>query len=560
MSIQLKLKGFANRKDGFFLILVVGLLTVIVALQQLLPSGKPIPFARIDGNLVRISSSNDVTDRYKVSEERELTLRIQGYSAKYPLRSLGVSLDEQPTIEPYIVESRIKRLIPFTVLSQMFRDNRPSYISDRKSLSIVTSAVADQVNVQAKNALIVTDTAVPQIKASENGMIFEPEKATFAIFEAIENNQSEVTLSSKITEPDITTAELEQATSSFTDLLPDELSIKIGALTTSLPKATMYQWLTYRVKDSKPTLEFDSSKVQSYSDDLTKIYAANELPTNTIVNLVDGKETGRISGMSGKSIISSDLMQAITDAIKNNKSEISVSLVDVPSPIKYTRSYTKSSVGLQDLMNQITEGKDISIRFVDINGRGWDVGSRHNTRSRMASTYKMFVVYSVLKRIESGTMSFTEQINGQTMDSCLQTIIIDSNNECSLAIAERIGWTTIANEGKALGATGLDWSQELYGTVSDAAIIPIKLARGEILTEPNRNYMLDLMRRQKFRSGIPAGSPHVVADKVGFINGWLNDAAIVYTPDMTYVLAIYTKGQSWATVAEITRQIEALAL
>lgn len=560
MSLKLKLKGFASRKDGFFILLAVGLMLLIVGLQQLLPSGKPLPFARIDGDLVRISSTGDITERYKVTEERELSIVIQDYSGKYKLRDLGISLDEKPTIEPYIVESRLRRLIPFSTLAQVFRDSRPSYTSSKKSLFIVTSAIADQINKPAKNAELITDTAIPQIKASVDGVLFEPQKATFAIFEAVENSDSEVTLSSKSTTPEVTTAELELATSAFTGLLPEEITIKIGSQSSILPKSTMYRWLSYTVKEGKPEVDFDAEKLKIYAEELTKVFASGELPTATIVNLVDGIETGRISGTSGKSIIPEDLMKAITSAIKNQEANVNAVLVDVPSPIRFTRSYTKSSAGLQDLLNQITEGKEISIRFVDINGRGWDVGSRQTTRSRMASTYKMFVLYSVLKRIEAGTMSFTEQVNGQTMDSCLQTIIIDSNNECAIAIAERIGWTTIANEGKALGATGLDWSEELWGTASDASVIPAKLARGEILTETNRNYMLDLMKRQRFRNGIPAGTPHVVADKVGFIDGWLNDAGIVYAPDQTYVLAIYTSGQSWGTIAEITRQIESLAL
>jgi beta-lactamase class A len=560
MSIKLKLRGFASRKDGFFILLAVAILAVIIGLQQLIPSGKPIPFARIDGDLVRISSTKDITERYKVTEERELSIVIQDYSGKYKLRDLGISLDEQPTIEPYIVESRLHRLIPFSSLAQIFRDNQPSYTSSKKSLFIVTTAIADQINRPAKNAEIVTDTPFPQIKASVDGVLFEPEKATFAIFKAIEDNRSEVTLSSETATPDVTTAELEQATAIFTSSLPEEITIKIGGQASALPKSTMYSWLSYTVQDGKPVVDFDAGKLKSYAEELTRVFASSELPTATIVNLVDGKETGRISGRSGKSIVSEDLMKAISGAIKNKELVINASLVDVPSPVKYTRSYTKSSAGLQDLLNQITDGKEISIRYIDINERGWDVGSRQNARSRMASTYKMFVLYSVLKRIEAGTMSFSEQVNGRTMDSCLQTIIIDSNNECAIAIAERIGWTTIANEGKALGATGLDWSEELWGTVSDAAVIPTKLARGEILTESSRNYMLDLMKRQRFRNGIPAGTPHIVADKVGFIDGWLNDAAIVYAPDQTYVLAIYTSSQSWATIAEITRQIETLAL
>ncbi len=559
MSYTLKVKGFASRKDGFFILIFTGLLLLVVLVQQLLPSNQPVPFARINGNIQHIDSRNDILSSYRVTEERELTLKINDYTATYRLKDLGVALDEQPTIQPYIVESRFKRLIPFSVLAQIYRDNKPAYTSSKNSLYIVTSAIADQVNVQSKNAEINVASGLPTIRASIDGVLFEPQKATFAIFDAIEKNIDQVSLTSKSTEPDITTSELEQATLAFTATIPETLTINIGTQSKSLTQTTMYTWLAYSATDSKPVISFDKEKLSTYAQDLSNQFAASEQPTITTVSLTDGKETGRIPGKAGKSIVANDLATAITSAINDNRQIVETKLVDVPSPIKYARNYTRSSAGLQDLLGQITTGKEISIRYVDINGRGWDVGSREHTKSNMASTYKMFVTYSVLKRIDDGSMKFSDNVNGKTVDACLQTIIIDSNNECAIALAEQIGWIKVQNEGIALGAQDLDWSKELIGSAFDASIIPIKLARGEILTETSRNYMLDLMKRQRFRSGIPSGTPHVVADKVGFIDGWLNDAGIVYAPDMTYVLVVYTKGQSWSTIAEITRQIETLA-
>jgi hypothetical protein len=44
-----------------------------------------------------------------------------------------------------------------------------------------------------------------------------------------------------------------------------------------------------------------------------------------------------------------------------------------------------------------------------------------------------------------------------------------------------------------------------------------------------------------------------VADKVGFMDGLLHDAAIVYGPNGTYVLAVMTDGSSWATIADLDK-------
>jgi beta-lactamase class A len=66
------------------------------------------------------------------------------------------------------------------------------------------------------------------------------------------------------------------------------------------------------------------------------------------------------------------------------------------------------------------------------------------------------------------------------------------------------------------------------------------------------------MKGNVYRKGIPAGVNGTVADKVGFLDALLHDAAIVYGPHGTYVLAIMTDGSSWATIADLAGQIDAL--
>jgi len=72
--------------------------------------------------------------------------------------------------------------------------------------------------------------------------------------------------------------------------------------------------------------------------------------------------------------------------------------------------------------------------------------------------------------------------------------------------------------------------------------------------------LIDAMKRNVYRQGIPKGVSSVVADKVGFMDALLHDAAIVYGPTGPYTLVIMTNGSSWANIAELTRQIEALRI
>lgn len=96
-------------------------------------------------------------------------------------------------------------------------------------------------------------------------------------------------------------------------------------------------------------------------------------------------------------------------------------------------------------------------------------------------------------------------------------------------------------------------------TSADLALLLAQLQTGQILTQQSsRDRLIDDMKRNIYRGGIPAGINSVVADKVGFLDGFLNDAAIVYSPTGTYVLVILTDGSSWPTIADFAGKIEAL--
>lgn len=549
-----------SRGDLVFLLVVGGVLVIISCVQQMFPSRSLVPFALVDGRFKRISSPSTVIAPYKAREDKKITLEIADKSFDYRTGDLGVKLNEAETLNAYRVESRLKRLIPFSMLAQMFRNQTPVYTSSQKGLNIVTSSIADGINTNPINASIHTDQTSVTILPSQIGRKFEPKIATIAIFDAITSQKDKVTLDSKELLPDITTSELEQAVTSFTESLPAVITLNINKQTRTVDKQTMISWITYTPKDGAPIVTFDDTKVQSFADNIANSLSNANPPTTTIVSLTDGKETGRIPGEPGKSIDGPALKNQIISAISSKQSAVTATLIDVPSPIKYTRAYTRSSAGLQELVDQVTAGKSIAIRYIDTNERGWDVGSNAHHKLTMASTYKLFVGYAVLKRVDEGSIKLADPVGGSTFDGCMRKMIINSDNQCAIAMGERVGWNNIVADGKALGASDLDWTDDAHGSVSDCAVLLGKLARNEVLTEQSRNYYLELMRTQVYRQGIPAGTSYTVADKVGFLGPQLNDAAIVYAPDLTHVIVIYTSGESWATIAEITRQIESLAL
>ena len=64
------------------------------------------------------------------------------------------------------------------------------------------------------------------------------------------------------------------------------------------------------------------------------------------------------------------------------------------------------------------------------------------------------------------------------------------------------------------------------------------------------------MGDQVYRQGVHAGSDFTVADKVGFLDDLLHDAAIVTANESDYLIVILTDGSSWSAMSELTSLVE----
>lgn len=80
------------------------------------------------------------------------------------------------------------------------------------------------------------------------------------------------------------------------------------------------------------------------------------------------------------------------------------------------------------------------------------------------------------------------------------------------------------------------------------------IEHGEGLSDAAREGLIDIMKRQKYNSRIPEQLPFgtVVAHKTGSIKGVANDAGIVYAGDVTYAIALMSKGSSSSIASERT--------
>jgi beta-lactamase class A len=164
---------------------------------------------------------------------------------------------------------------------------------------------------------------------------------------------------------------------------------------------------------------------------------------------------------------------------------------------------------------------------------------------------------------------------GQTMtllELCEPMITVSSNFAANLLI-QRLGAASIQKTVRDLGADGMivrrgvedskAFAQGLNNSTTARALMILmeRIARLEAVDSEASRTMIEILKRQHFNDGIPAGLPAgtAVAHKTGSITKIHHDAAIVLAP-RPFILVVLVRGiedlkQSAALMAKIARVI-----
>lgn len=183
-----------------------------------------------------------------------------------------------------------------------------------------------------------------------------------------------------------------------------------------------------------------------------------------------------------------------------------------------------------------------------------------------ASIYKLLELYPLIKKIDAGQIRWDSVIqNNSTVIDCVDTMLRYSNNECGIAVSNAVG---LAYSDELLGQIGmkntrlnnLDSNGELatdkVTTASDVLTYLKKLFYENDVNQDVKDFVLSILREQIYREGIPEGADTAtVANKVGFLDDYLNDVGIVTNDTEEYILVILTRGGNWNSIATITRSI-----
>ena len=542
---------------------VFGTLALIIGFQLVFPSDHALPFARINGDMVGFASHQEIAGKLASDYGNvSITTQIRSKRVTTPLSETGVVTDNDTILKGVSDLPWYLRIVPFSMFVKGALTNQ--YVETRiddAGFTLYANERAKECAVAPKNAGVIVKDGEVQIDPAKDGQACSKESLKRQLT-ALPLHKDGLTIAIVTTpvKPERSDKDVQPLLKEARAVAEHKLTLVVAEKTYAIDKATLASWLAFPEDPAKKTISvgINDEAVKAYLATVQKdVYIA---PGTTVITTVDSIETGRVTGRSGRGVDMPATTEAIRKQVLAGDGTVTATLAVLSPNLSYNRSYSKTPAGLQALVNDLVKDKGdfaISVRKLGDSG----VHANGDKQYHPASTYKLFVAYSVLKRIDNGQMNWgMGTTGGQTVSQCFDNMIVNSDNTCAEWFAKAVGgWGVVTNEARALGAskTNLN-SQNPVSTPNDMALFLQKLESNQLgLSEPSRARLLDAMKRQVFRRGIPAGAGVPVADKVGFLDAYLHDAAIVYSPSGVYVLVIYSNGSSWNAIADAARQIQA---
>lgn len=545
------------------LLAVFAVLFAVVVMQFLYPKDRSLPYATVKGRDAGNKTVAELTPLLQASfEDTEINLVSGQFSKNIKLRDLGASVDTEETAHPLMKYEWWQRLMPFSLLWIRPEITEVHVVFDEERLSAATLGAVADMKADPKNGTVgINEAGEVTVTPAEDGISVKAEKLAKALKTGqYEFGRTVISVAPDRTKPAVTNEMIQVVKNKITIVLSRPLVIKnsLDKNAQHTPdKATVASWI--KISDDL-SLALDEGKIANYLNQIAKPQLAQAGTTKVMV--VDGRETGRINAPEGRGVNLALMMTDLSRAMLNGgPTTVTIQFSAIAPQVSFNRTYSNSQAGLQAYIAEVTSRGNIEVAVQQLSGPGWSASGGASKSVVAASTYKLFVSAVLFNKINAGEMGWGDPILGTNVDGCLRNMIVLSANNCPEQWLTQWGRSNVNNALYAKGfssATTFTHPSASHTSANDLQKLLVGLEGRTLFSASDAAKLTDLMKNQVYRKGIPTGSKGVVADKVGFLWDYLNDAAIVYHPRGTYTLVVMTKGESWAKIAEITRQIEAI--
>lgn len=568
--VRLSRQRFTFRRK-YVLIGAGGLTCCILIAQLLYPSNLLLPWQQIDGRKVGMQQKSEVTRRLDTEYARS-TASLYFGATKKPhytpkLEDFGLTVSNARRLDRSAYPWYL-RVVPTSILwaHSIVKVPAPEYYQDVKKLDTYLkgkfgeSCVVAPINATAK----ISGDTIAVVKEEPGGTCeYATVKKALRDIQPELQQATQVRIAIKPIAAKLTSDKVKPVVDTMTTQLARPLQLLYDDTTEPIDAKTIRSWLTFTSTDERFDVGFDMAKASAYLQG--KLGKVLERPAGVSkVATHDFVEISRIDGQTGRKLDTDKTLANLKEFLLARVDSIPVGEAITPPQVHYTRSYSNTDTGLSALMKNYAESHPgvYGVSLVELDGKRRRAAFNDTQKFTTASTYKLYVAYSVLKRVESGEYKWSDQISGgRNLEKCFDDMIVKSDNACAEAFVAKISYRALTADAQTIvsGSTTFLDAESYKTTAGDLTTFMASLATGQIaLNSDSQARFLGALKRNIYRQGIPAGTSGVVADKVGFLDGLLHDAAIVYSPSGTYVLSIMTDKSSWAAIAELTKAIEEL--
>lgn len=539
----------------------VSALVLLLGAQIFYPGDRMPLFSKVDGMGVSFEKKSDtiskLNDAYK----------------EYPV-AIYMAGDDKPIVSPKLSElavtvnttERIEsvdypwylRIVPTSLfwIGLQGTDTPNASFGDAFQ-GYVEESLMPNCRQAPVNATLKADGSKLAVVPEKDGRTCEKE----AVLESIKQIQPQLTKVSEIhVEADlekaaVTNDEAEAVAKKTNEAISEGVPIEVNGSVIVAPVVDLVGWLDFAPHDDTVDVTVNVDRSTKWLAETIGPKVAIQ-PGTSLITTQDFTETSRVNGASGRALNIGATVASIQQVVNGAKTKAAAATVAVPPKEQYTRTYSSSDQGLSALMTNYAKDNPgtFGISMIELDGKKRRAEYNGNKEFVTASTYKLLVAYSLLKQIDSGARDW------ESNASCFNKMITNSDNPCAEAFLNSIGLKTVSEDVKAIGLTSSTFMKSggPYTTANDLTLLLGMIATRQNFSAANQQRLISAMTANVYRKGIPAGVQGTVADKVGFLNGLLHDAAIVYGPNGTYVLAIMTDGSSWASIADLARKIDEL--
>lgn len=546
-------------------------LVMVVFVQLLYPVGRALPLVTIGSSKVGGQTFEQVIERVR-GEYANVPLTIQlpnKPSFKTTTAEAGIVPGYRHAAEAVTEYSLTARLVPFSFVYKMLQRPEVGYEIDELNYKAFRDKLIAHCHVAPKDAALVFEKGSARLDRARAGQKCEPQAVRTMVSEVSLRAGGVTTAMRPVTvAPKRPDSEVQQQLASAEATIKAGLTIRTSKDAWPVPAETVATWLTTEEVDSKVVLAIKPEVIKAYLESLKGILYIE--PGVTTVSFHDGIEVARAIGKDGQGIdveVTTERIKTVLLGSPSASRTAWVQLTVLKPKVASTWTYSASERGIQALIEQWERDNPAryGIMVRDLSGKGLNAEFNGDRDFITASTYKMFLAYAVMHKIEQGELSFDARTDmGLNVRACIDEMILHSTNACATSLMNLAGWSYVHNFIKGqFPATSLDngtnADNEKHTTVRDETNFLIRLNAGQLMTADNTNYLLGLMKRQVYRSGIPRGVPGVtVANKVGFYDGWKHDVGIIYAGRGTYALSVLSLGGNDGQFADLSRRVSEL--